>query len=347
LVAINYRLSALGFLSSHELQEESERLGETHVVNLGLHDQRLALQWIQSSIHHFGGDPSRVTFAGESAGALSVLCHLKAGVPLFHQAMVQSSSVPPLRTPDAAQDDFDKLVEAANISATASGPEKLAALRSLTAQQLVDAFQRSSPGPTPPLEDPDFFPSYNPSAKDALGYYGALPSWCPRIIIGNTQHEMALMLAGVKDLSGSLVKDIVMSINPHIPVPASLGGSEGDLVAWSTREIFNKPIMGVASAATISSPTTKLYLYRIQCPDPFPGHLQGYAWHSYGIPFTFNQPACRVYPQLATMQDHMTTAFLDFFHGLEPWQPWSASESLMCWNATGAPQMVRAGDMQQ
>ncbi|KAF5858013.1 hypothetical protein ETB97_004978 [Aspergillus alliaceus] len=70
-VSLNYRLSAWGFLSSSEVT----RSGNT---NLGLRDQRMALQWIKENIQAFGGDPDKVTIWGESAGAMSVGTHLIA-----------------------------------------------------------------------------------------------------------------------------------------------------------------------------------------------------------------------------------------------------------------------------
>lgn len=55
-----------GFLSSAEVAENG-------VVNVAIHDMRFALQWVQKHIHLFGGDPTQVTIAGESAGGGAVM----------------------------------------------------------------------------------------------------------------------------------------------------------------------------------------------------------------------------------------------------------------------------------
>ena len=86
LVSVSYRLGVLGFLS---LQTE-EAPG-----NLGLWDQRMALLWVKKNIKSFGGDPGRVTIFGNSAGAMSVNCHLVSpqSKGLFSGAILQSGTV--------------------------------------------------------------------------------------------------------------------------------------------------------------------------------------------------------------------------------------------------------------
>jgi triacylglycerol lipase len=70
-VTLNYRLSAWGFISSSEVSGSGN-------TNIGLRDQRLALHWIQENIAAFGGDPTKVTIWGESAGGMSVGYQLTA-----------------------------------------------------------------------------------------------------------------------------------------------------------------------------------------------------------------------------------------------------------------------------
>ena len=62
--------------------------------NQGMHDQILALKWIQSEIKCFGGNPKNVTIMGESAGAMSCLLHLVSPLSrgLFHKIIASSGS---------------------------------------------------------------------------------------------------------------------------------------------------------------------------------------------------------------------------------------------------------------
>jgi para-nitrobenzyl esterase len=88
-VSISYRTGALGFLSCSELSEES---GKGISGNYGLMDMILALKWIQENISSFGGDPSKVTIMGESAGAIAVsmLCASPLAKGLFRGAISES-----------------------------------------------------------------------------------------------------------------------------------------------------------------------------------------------------------------------------------------------------------------
>lgn len=69
VVTFNYRVGVLGFLALPELTRESPHHASG---NYGLLDQIAALRWVQANISHFGGDPTRVTVGGQSAGSISV-----------------------------------------------------------------------------------------------------------------------------------------------------------------------------------------------------------------------------------------------------------------------------------
>jgi len=90
VVTINYRLGALGYLTHPALAVTPGGASG----NYGQMDQQAALRWVQSNIRRFGGDPSNVTIAGESAGALSVIGHLisDGSSGLFDRAIIQSGS---------------------------------------------------------------------------------------------------------------------------------------------------------------------------------------------------------------------------------------------------------------
>ena len=83
VVKISYRLGALGYLY----------LPEKGIVNQGLKDQKLALEWIRRNVGSFGGDPSDITVFGQSAGALSIAAIIATATePLpFGKAILQSA----------------------------------------------------------------------------------------------------------------------------------------------------------------------------------------------------------------------------------------------------------------
>ena len=91
VVSLNYRVGLFGFMPLPAAG--SAALGANGNGNLGLEDQRLALKWVQKNIAAFGGDPSNVTVAGESAGAGSICVHLASADKvggLFYKAVAIS-----------------------------------------------------------------------------------------------------------------------------------------------------------------------------------------------------------------------------------------------------------------
>lgn len=138
VVSINYRLGVLGFLAHPELSVESP-LGVSG--NYGLLDQIEALRWIKRNIGAFGGDPSKVTIAGESAGGLSVMYLMAApdARGLFSKAIAQSAYM--ISTPELKQGRFGAPAAeqaGANLAAALHAPN-IAALRAMDPQALTDA----------------------------------------------------------------------------------------------------------------------------------------------------------------------------------------------------------------
>ncbi len=133
-VSVNYRTNIFGFFSHPELTMESPHRASG---NYGLLDQVAALEWVKRNISAFGGDPKRVTIAGESAGSVSVSAlmasplsrNLIAGAIGESGAMI--SSLPPRPLAEAEQNGTK--------FAAAAGVASLAALRAMTAEQVQEA----------------------------------------------------------------------------------------------------------------------------------------------------------------------------------------------------------------
>jgi para-nitrobenzyl esterase len=149
VVTVNYRLGLLGFLVDPELSKESDRNASG---NYGTLDQIAALQWVQKNIAAFGGDPNRVTIAGQSAGAGSV--HALTASPLakglFKRAIAESGSsvVPNGRMLHLAQAE-----EAGAKFAASKGASDIAALRAMSWQELVGGTRTGNASNFRPIVD--------------------------------------------------------------------------------------------------------------------------------------------------------------------------------------------------
>ena len=148
VVTPNYRLGALGFLAHPLLDAESPHNASG---NYGLMDQQAALSWVQRNIDKFGGDPSRVTIFGQSAGAESVLVHVAspASKGLFRQGIVESgpfwANGAIINATHPKADAEQSGVEYAK-SLGYSGPDAIAQMRKLSPDALINATPSPSAG---------------------------------------------------------------------------------------------------------------------------------------------------------------------------------------------------------
>jgi len=132
LVAINYRLGALGYFAHPALTSDA---GSEPTGNWGLMDQIAALKWVQRNIAAFGGDPSNVTVFGESAGGMSTLALLAtpAAKGLYRKAIVESGAGWFAPTTLAKQEQAG----VAALSGLAPATATAADLRAIPAEKLV------------------------------------------------------------------------------------------------------------------------------------------------------------------------------------------------------------------
>jgi len=140
-LTVNYRLNVFGFYAHPELTKESPHHASG---NYGLMDQAAALQWVQKNIAAFGGDPRRVTIAGESAGSFSVSAQMINPMArgTFAGAIGESGSLLDLEPPIPLREAERRGAE----FAAAAGAASLAALRALPAQQLLEEQKKQGKG---------------------------------------------------------------------------------------------------------------------------------------------------------------------------------------------------------
>ena len=199
VVTINYRLGYLGFFAQSAIDVEDHLKG-----NYGFMDQQFALKWVRRNIASFGGDPSRVTIFGESAGGQSVYAHLASPLAagLFRGAIAESGAYTEF------QDYFFNIVtlaqgEVAGTGAVPSGAaiaesvgctnQKASCLRAVPASTMV----AQEPFPIYPFVDGTLLPQ-TIGAAFASGQFNQVP-----VISGINHDEDRLFVAVDYDLAGN------------------------------------------------------------------------------------------------------------------------------------------------
>src|SRR5439155_1619035 len=194
-VTINYRLGLFGFLAHPALNAENHPF-----ANYGIMDIQAALRWVQRNAAAFGGDATRVTLGGQSAGATDTGANLiapsRAG--LFHRAIFQSSplnALPPLSTGLTRGADFGM---AAGCGSGADAPTA-ACLRALSASgilQLQGTAGANGPYVTGPMVDGSIVP-ISPNSAWTAGRFNRMP-----IMAGNVQDEATFGIGITEYFSG-------------------------------------------------------------------------------------------------------------------------------------------------
>ncbi|MET8472837.1 carboxylesterase family protein [Streptomyces sp. NPDC006422] len=192
VVTVNYRLGAMGFLASAGLDEQAS---DGVSGNFGLQDQQQALRWVRANIGRFGGDPARVTIAGESAGGRSVCTQLASptGRGLFRAGIIQSGAYGDCaaRAHEAAVAEGARFAEKAGCGSAA---DTVACLRGKSAKEILEA---QSGFDWAPVVGGAFLPE-QPATAIAAGRSAHVP-----VLNGANKDEGTLFAYGAYDGQGT------------------------------------------------------------------------------------------------------------------------------------------------
>jgi para-nitrobenzyl esterase len=173
VVTCNYRLNIFGFLAHPELSAEASYKASG---NYGMLDQSAALKWVEKNIAAFGGDPKKITIAGESAGSIAVSMQMSSPLSrgLIAGAIGESGAgINPTMTPvplaDAEKMGVDFLKK--------SGVPSIKQLRALSSREVYELFDESKMFGFPIVVD---------------GYF--LPKTIPQIFAAKEQAQVPLLL---------------------------------------------------------------------------------------------------------------------------------------------------------
>lgn len=270
VVTIQYRLGPLGFMA-HPLLSQEDPDGVSGYY--GLADQIAALRWIQANIGQFGGNPARVTVAGESAGGgdIAALIDMEEAQGLFARAIIQSGALGP--------SDRAPLSEAERTGTAiigASGAQSLAEMRALPWQELLAARRKAADGHYfAPVAD-------GRKLKPAQFRADRVP-----VLVGSNLDEWRMYLP--EDTEARYQEALTeYAVRNASAVDAYLAGKYPDPATRADRLItaaeFLCPSLQIARNASANSQAAWLYLFtRVR-----PGMDSIRAYHGAEIPYMFD-----------------------------------------------------------
>jgi para-nitrobenzyl esterase len=271
VVSIAYRLGPLGFLAHPELTAES---GHKSSGNYGLLDQLAALEWVQRNIAAFGGDPGRVTIAGQSSGAMavSILMASPRAKGLFHGAIGQSGGLfEPLQlAPQYLLANAEKDGEAYVRSLHAGS---IAELRRRPAEELLTG------GAAAHLSHPVIEPTVLPVAPyDAFvsDSYNQVP-----ILVGFNADEARALVDVSHVHAATYAADIARSFGALPPALIDAYPHGTDAQATQARLDFERDLRfgwDMWTWARLQSVHGRAYLYRFEQSPPFPPGSVRHGW---------------------------------------------------------------------
>ncbi len=328
-VSINYRLGALGFTDLSHFGEDYADSGAN-----GILDQVFALKWVQDNIAAFGGDPARVTIAGESAGGFAAATLLASPLTkgLFRAAIPQSGACHHTLTRPAGEAIAKLLLDELGVSSR-QGLLDLDANEILLAQQRVDKRVAQGDISVDLRGVSAFYPVQGTSAipVDPLAAVLAGAGADVNVLTGTNKDEATLFI--MKDVSeAELVRQV-----------AGYGADESLLTAYRTRYpdasttdlaialstdfSFRIPCIRLAEAReSVPASRGKTWLYLFA----FESRSRLKATHALEIPFAFNnldKPGVVAFlgdgPKPQAVADTMHRAWIDFIvDGSPGWAPY-------------------------
>ena len=270
-VSFNYRLGRFGFFSHPALAREGEG------GNLGFLDQIAALHWVQENIAAFGGDPSRVTLFGESAGGMSVHMLLQSPLArgLFHAAIIQSGGGRDRSLPMATLASAAKIGEA---FAPGLSAEQLRALSADRVTGDLNMMTMAQPGYSGPMIDGRTMLGA-PVDVIATGGYPDVP-----LIVGANSADGFPYITDKDKIFSPFGRDAEAARAIYDPDGAQSGLHVATHV--SADQTFIEPARAAARALVAKGRT--VFLYRFDHIGVKFGLLVGGAPHASEIPYVFD-----------------------------------------------------------